>query len=431
VSVKFDELGLESGLLDSLRGAGFSQAFPIQARAIPVLLAGRDVIGQAHTGAGKTLAFALPMLQRIDRSDGVQGLVVVPTRELALQVAKEFQKLARTMRVNVIPLYGGEGINNQIRNLEDRGPQIVIATPGRLLDHLERRTISLNRVSFLVLDEADRMLDMGFIEDVEDIIRAITGRHQTALFSATMPDEIVELAQKHMKNPETVFVDSDEISVDTVDQRYVWLREDEKFSTLCNILNVEKGDKMLIFCDTRIRAGRLAMELRSAGFAATSLHGDLSQKQRNIAMGSFRTGSTPILVATDVAARGLDIFGVSHVLNYDLPNEALVYFHRIGRTARAGKQGTAFSLVTDYDESSFERVRGMTSMNIKEEKGVLGSVSHNVRLPPRPRKLSDGRQWDNRPRMRPEQRGRWNNDRERTTVTIKSRSGMPTIQYGL
>src|SRR5438128_3379402 len=207
----FESFGLELPLVQAVREMGFGEPFPIQAMAIAPLLAGRDVIGQAHTGAGKTLAFALPMLQRIDRSDGVQGLVVVPTRELALQVAKEFQKLARSMRVNVIPLYGGEGINNQIRNLEDRGPQIVIATPGRLLDHLERRTISLNRVSFLVLDEADRMLDMGFIEDVEDIIRAITGKHQTALFSATMPDEIYVLSQKHMKNPETVFVDYEEI----------------------------------------------------------------------------------------------------------------------------------------------------------------------------------------------------------------------------
>ncbi len=397
----FESFGLELPLVQAVREMGFGEPFPIQAMAIAPLLEGRDLMGQAHTGAGKTLAFALPMLQKIDyRMPGIQGLVIVPTRELALQVAREFEKLAKHLRVRVAAIYGGASMRLQIERLRNRSCSIIIATPGRLIDHLDRRTVSLDKTSFVVLDEADRMLDMGFIDDVRLILSHVSRNHQTALFSATMSNEIVKLAQRYMKNPPRVFVDTDEPTVDSVQQKFVRIDESGKFPTLRALLNQEHITKGLIFCETKARAGGLAQALQDEHYKALALHSDLSQFQRDSAVHSFRIGLTNLLVATEVAARGLDIPKVSHVVNYDMPHEPKMYFHRIGRTARAGKPGVALSLITRQDEDGFKRIRKMTSSDLREvPDGLLPENRGGSKflLPTRPsqglatRRLSSGR----------------------------------------
>jgi ATP-dependent RNA helicase DeaD len=396
----FESLGLELPLLQAVREMGIGEPFPIQAIAIAPLLEGRDVMGQAHTGAGKTLAFALPMLQKIDpRTPGIQGLVIVPTRELALQVAREFEKLAKHLRVRVVAIYGGQSMRLQMEKLR-RSCSIIVATPGRLIDHLDRRTVSLDKTSFVVLDEADRMLDMGFIDDVRFILSHVSRNHQTALFSATMSNEIVKLAQRYMKNPLRVFVDTDEPTVDSVEQKFVRIDEGGKFPTLRALLNREHITKGLIFCETKARAGGLAQALQNEHYKALALHSDLSQFQRDSAVHSFRIGLTDLLVATEVAARGLDIPKVSHVVNYDMPEEPKMYFHRIGRTARAGKPGVALSLITRQDEDGFKRIRKMTSSDLRQVTDGIppeNRVGSKFLLPTRPsqrqagQRLSSGR----------------------------------------
>src|SRR5713226_9351253 len=390
----FESLGLEPPLLQAVREMGISEPFPIQATAIAPLLEGRDLMGQAHTGAGKTLAFALPMLQKIDQlAPGIQGLVIVPTRELALQVAREFEKLAKHLRVRVAAIYGGQSMWLQVKKLRDRSCSIIVATPGRLIHHLDRRTVSLDKTTFVVLDEADRMLDMGFIDDVRIILSHISRNHQTALFSATISNEIVKLAQRYMKNPLRVFVDTDEPTVDSVQQKFVRIEEGGKFPTLRALLNNEHITKGLIFCETKARAGGLAQALQDEHYKSLALHSDLSQFQRDSAVHSFRIGLTNFLVATEVAARGLDIPKVSHVVNYDMPEEPKMYFHRIGRTARAGKPGVALSLITRQDEDGFKRIRKMTSSDLREvtdglppenrggSKFLLSTAHRNDKLP--------------------------------------------------
>jgi ATP-dependent RNA helicase DeaD len=367
---------------------GFEEMFPIQAEAIAPILQGRDIIGQAHTGSGKTLAYALPILQRVDNHvNGLQALVLVPTRELAVQVAGEFERLARHLPTRTVAVYGGQSINVQFDKLDRPTTRIIVATPGRLLDHLERRTVDLDRVRFVVLDEADRMLDMGFIDDVRLILERVPGPRQTTLFSATMPDEIVKLAHHYMKNPLRIFVDKDEISVESVTQKYTWAEENEKFPALCSILDSEKVTRGLVFCSTKIRAGRLAHALSVEGYKALAIHGDLSQSQRDRALQAFRSGSIALLVATDVAARGLDITDVSHVINFDLPEEPLTYFHRIGRTARAGSAGIAISLVSRIDDFTFNKIRRTTSSIIREMIRLTAPGRRTypaLFLPPRP-----------------------------------------------
>src|SRR6267143_2138828 len=365
---------------------GFDELFPIQAEAIAPILKGRDLIGQAHTGSGKTLAYAVPMLQNIrPEANGIQGLVLAPTRELAEQVAGEFAKLARHLRIRAVPIYGGQSINLQMDRLQDPRAKIVVATPGRLTDHMERRTISLDNVKFVVLDEADRMLDMGFIDDINYILNQVPKNHQTALFSATMPQEIVRLSQRYLRNPLTIFIDSDELSVDTVDQKIVQLEEDDKFRALCSFLEKDLISRGLVFCATKIR-------------------GDLSQRQRDMAIQAFRTGKTGLLIATDVAARGLDIPKVSHVINYDMPEDPGMYFHRIGRTARAGRRGIAISFLTREDWAVFEGLRRMTSATLDEisPPDVPGLNIPRIHLPGRPMGGAGGR----RPQRRFDQRGR-------------------------
>jgi ATP-dependent RNA helicase DeaD len=347
---------------------GFKDTFPIQAEAIPPLLKGRDLIGQAQTGSGKTLAYALPMLQRIEpHSREIQGLVLVPTRELAQQVTGEFERLARNLPTRTLPVYGGASMRGQIERLMSGYAKIVVATPGRLLDHLKRRTIDLHGTRFVVIDEADRMMDMGFIDDLKSILENVPRNHQTALFSATMPPQIVKLSQRYLTNPLRIFVDAEEIAVESLHQTYIKTEENTKFPVLLDILKSEKMKGALVFCSTKIRAAHLAEALLKNKVNAEALHGDMSQGQRNAVSDAFRRGRINVLVATDVAARGLDIPWVSHVINYDMPEEPTMYFHRVGRTARAGEKGTSISLVSREDHDVFNAVKNMTGVHIEQE----------------------------------------------------------------
>jgi ATP-dependent RNA helicase DeaD len=411
---QFEAFDLDPRLLQGIKDMGFDELFPIQAEAISPILQGRDLIGQAHTGSGKTLAYAVPMLQNIrQNTHGIQGLVLAPTRELAVQISQEFDKLARHMQVRAVPIYGGQSINLQIDRLEDPNTKIVVATPGRLMDHLDRRTIRLDKVSFVVLDEADRMLDMGFIDDIREILGYVPKEHQTALFSATMPDPIVHLSQRYLRNPLKVFVDSDELSVDTVDQKIVLVEEEDKFYALCSLLEKDLVSRGLVFCATKFRCDRLAQGLQANGYDAMPIHGDLSQRQRDNAIHNFRSGKTGLLVATDVAARGLDIPKVSHVINYDMPMDPAMYFHRVGRTARAGRRGVAISFLDRDDHDVFSEVRRLTSASIDEIPipEIPGFKVSRVYMPARPLQgvgqggFRRNRGFDNRGRQM--RRSRW------------------------
>ncbi len=395
---QFESFGLHPRLLQGIREMGIDQTFPIQAQAIQPLLKGRDLIGQAQTGSGKTIAYALPMLQRIEgHGRGIQGLVLVPTRELAVQVAGEFERLARHLPTRTVPIYGGASLRVQFEQLRSPATKIIVATPGRLLDHLERRTVDLGSTRFVVVDEADRMLDMGFIDDVKKILGHVSRDHQTALFSATMPEGIVKLSHRYMTNPLRVFVNEDEVAVISLDQRYVRTEESAKFPVLLSILQREKMDGGLVFCSTKIRAARLAEALTRNNVNAEALHGDMSQHQRNVASEAFRQGKIDVLVATEVAARGLDIPWVSHVINYDMPDDPLMYYHRVGRTARAGRKGTSISLVSHEDTEILSKVRNMTGAPIREDvelENREAQVRHGPRLPPRPMKFAGNRRRD-------------------------------------
>ena len=371
-SPEFESLNIRPEVLRSLKEIGYKSMFPIQAQAIPPLLDGKDVVGQAHTGSGKTAAYALPIIEKVDeKKQYVQALVVVPTRELALQVTDEFNKIARHLYTKAYAIYGGQAITPQIERLRKKTPQIVVATPGRLIDHLERQTIDLQDVRFVVLDEADRMLDMGFIDDVDYILKCLPTQSQTALFSATMPQEIMRLSHKYMNHPVNVLIDSDELSVDEIDQSYAIVDDRSKFAALVEFIRKNSISSGIIFCATKIKTQKLAERLQTQGFRAAPIHGDLSQNRREHAMHNFREGRVELLVATDVAARGIDVPAVGHVINYDVPQDPLTYFHRIGRTARAGRAGRAISLVSNSEYPDFNRIMGMTEATIKRISDIL------------------------------------------------------------
>jgi ATP-dependent RNA helicase DeaD len=367
----FEELGVSPALTRALEEIGFARPFPIQEASIPIILQGHDVIGQAHTGTGKTAAFSLPILSRLKNNGPVQLLILVPTRELAVQVSHEITKYSKYLSVRVVAIFGGVSIGQQQSRLE-RGAQVVVATPGRLIDHLKRGTIELDKVSHVVLDEADRMLDMGFIDDIKFILFYISEKRQTCLFSATMPPEILRLAEDYMIHPKHVRLNEEEISLDTIDQSYLITRERQKFKHLCELIKNESKKQMIVFAATKQRTHRLGNELKDAGFKAISIHGDLSQKQRDVAMYRFKAAKEDILVATDLAARGIDIPAVSHVVNYDIPEDPLMYFHRIGRTARAGGTGKAVSLVSVERVEDFQRIINRTGQPIRKLNFEMG-----------------------------------------------------------
>jgi ATP-dependent RNA helicase DeaD len=360
----FEEMGLHPLLLKGVRSAGFEKPFPIQELAIGPLLSGRSVIGQAKTGSGKTAAFGLPMLQAINPDvRDVQTLILAPTRELAVQITAELKKLAAFTRIKILTVYGGQSINVQLQAL-DHGVHVVVGTPGRIMDHIKRGSLDLTRVKFVVLDEADTMLDMGFIDDIEFILDSIPETRQMGLFSATMPRRIIDIANRYMKNPEKILVSADEPTVDTLEQFYAIAEEDEKLNILLDLLEKEKPSSTIIFCRTKYGAHKLARELQKRYINAVPLHGDLSQHQRDHSMDVFRSGHADVLVATDVASRGIDISQVDCVVNYDVPQDPVLYFHRVGRTARAGDSGRAYTFVSYDEEQDFTRIMGLTKAEI-------------------------------------------------------------------
>ncbi|MHB8086724.1 MAG: DEAD/DEAH box helicase [Anaerolineaceae bacterium] len=362
----FESLGLQPEFVQAVEKMGFIEPTPIQSSAIPLLLEGRDVIGQAQTGTGKTAAFMLPLLQKLEPSTGkVQALVLAPTRELAKQVADAALMLAQKTRVKVLAVYGGQSYTIQTRAL-DRGVDVVVGTPGRLLDLIKQKVLGLHNVKMLILDEADEMLAMGFIDDVELILKELSEEKQIALFSATLPQAIQKLANRYLKEPARISVSPEHLTVADTEQRYCRIHEENKLSALTRLLETEDVSSGLIFARTKARAQELADQLIQMGFPSDSLHGDLNQARREQVLNKFRQGQISLMVATDVAARGLDIAGVSHVFNYDVPADAEDYVHRIGRTGRAGKKGIAVTFLTPKERGRLNQIQAYTKQPMIE-----------------------------------------------------------------
>ncbi|RUL53659.1 MULTISPECIES: DEAD/DEAH box helicase [Lysinibacillus] len=342
----FSELNISESTLRSLQRMGFEEATPIQEGTVRFAMEGRDIIGQAQTGTGKTAAFGIPLIEKIDpKNPDIQGLIIAPTRELAIQVSEELYKLGYDKRLKILSVYGGQDISRQIRALKNK-PHIIVGTPGRIIDHINRRTLKLENVQTLVLDEADEMLNMGFIDDINSILENVPSERQTLLFSATMPPAIRKIATNFMKDPEEVKIKSKEMTVENIEQYFVKAQEREKFDVLSRILNVHQPELAIIFGRTKRRVDELSQALSLRGYLAEGIHGDLSQAKRMSVLRQFKENKIDILVATDVAARGLDISGVTHVYNFDIPQDPESYVHRIGRTGRAGKSGLAVTFVT-------------------------------------------------------------------------------------
>jgi ATP-dependent RNA helicase DeaD len=366
----FTSLGLSSSLVDTLSALGYEEPTPVQRESIPLIRSGRDVLAQASTGTGKTAAFALPMIQRLVDDDAdrqrTRGLVLVPTRELAMQVSEAIHKYARHTGVQVLPLYGGASMEQQIRSLK-RGADIVVATPGRALDHLRRKTLTLDSLRLLVLDEGDEMLDMGFAEDLDSILDATPRTRQTALFSATLPARILSIARRHLSNPARVTIAGEKTAagkLPRVRQVAYIVRRAQKPAALDRILDVEQPASAIVFCRTRLEVESLTETLNSHGYRAEALHGGMQQRQRDAVMNRVRSAKTDLLIATDVAARGLDISHLSHVINYDLPAAPESYVHRIGRTGRAGREGTAITLAEPREHRLLRTIEQLTKQKI-------------------------------------------------------------------
>src|SRR5688500_4661227 len=370
----FGTLGLADSLVAAVTALGYEEATPVQRETIPVLLSGRDMLAMAATGTGKTAAFALPMIQRLSaepadrkRRARTRGIVLVPTRELAMQVAEATHKYARGSGVSVVPLYGGASMLQQIRALE-RGADIVVATPGRALDHLRRKSLSLDTVQFLVLDEADEMLDMGFAEDIDTILESTPEARQTALFSATMPARLRAISERHLNDPQQITVAREKTSAGKLPRvrqvAYVVARA-HKAASLQRVLDIESPTSALVFCRTRIEVDTLVETLNAHGYRAEAIHGGMQQRQRETVMNRFRAAKADLLIATDVAARGLDIQQLSHVFNYDVPSSPEVYIHRIGRTGRAGREGTAITLAEPREHRLLKSIERITKQKIE------------------------------------------------------------------
>ena len=365
-TIKFEEMELIPSILRAVEEMGFEEMSPIQAKAIPAILGGKDIVGQAQTGTGKTAAFGIPLLQSIDTKEkAVQSLVLCPTRELAIQVAEEFRKLAMFMHgIKILPVYGGQEISKQIRSLK-AGTQIIIGTPGRVMDHMRRKTVKFDKVKMIVLDEADEMLNMGFREDIETILKEVPVERQTILFSATMPNPILEIARTYQKNAEIIRVVKKELTVPKIEQFYYEVNTKNKEEVLARLLDMYNPKLSLVFCNTKKQVDELTSALQGRGYFAEGLHGDLKQMQRDRVMNSFRNGKTEILVATDVAARGIDVDDVEAVFNYDVPQDDEYYVHRIGRTGRAGREGRAFTLVMGKEVYKLRDIQRYCKTKIK------------------------------------------------------------------
>jgi ATP-dependent RNA helicase DeaD len=390
--LRFEEMQLSEEIKKAVKTMGFEEASPIQSQAIPLLMEGKDIIGQAQTGTGKTAAFGIPILEKVNTDDkSVQALILCPTRELSIQVSQEISKLGKFKKgLNILPVYGGQPIDRQIKALK-KGVQIVVGTPGRVIDHINRRTLKLGGLSMMILDEADEMFDMGFRDDIELVINKIPEERQTIFFSATMPPEIRRFAERYQTNPEFIKVVHKEMTVPRVEQAYFDLKQHMKTEILSRLIDINNPKLTIVFCNTKRKVDELAGELQSRGYSVDALHGDLKQNQRDNVMGKFRKGTIDILVATDVAARGLDVDDVDMVINYDIPQDEEYYVHRIGRTARAGRDGAAFSFVSGreiyklkdiqkYTKTKIERRDLPTLKDIKEQHTdtILGKIREAI-----------------------------------------------------
>ena len=366
--LRFKDLNISSEIQRAVEDMGFEEATPIQSLAIPHILEGKDVTGQAQTGTGKTAAFGIPILEMVDPSEReLQAVILCPTRELAIQVAEELKKLSTYLkRVNVLPIYGGQPIERQIKALR-KGVQIIIGTPGRVMDHMRRGTIEMGNVKVLVLDEADEMLDMGFREDIEFVLDYIPDQRQILLFSATMSPDILYITRRYQDDPEFLKVVPKELTVPETEQVYFEVKEKMKLDVLSRLLDINDFKLSLVFCNTKRRVDKLVSHLQIRGYAADGLHGDMSQRQRDSVMSKFRSGNIEILVATDVAARGIDVENVEAVFNYDVPNDDEYYVHRIGRTGRAGKTGIAFTFVSGKEVYQLRDIMRYTKTKIEQQ----------------------------------------------------------------
>lgn len=363
----FAAFGLRTEIMQGIKDLYYKEPTPIQAEAIPLILEGKDVIGQAQTGTGKTAAFVLPVLQdlQVEKRD-IQALILTPTRELSIQIAAEIEKLGKYLDVNVLSLHGGTDIERQLNKLKQK-IHIVVGTPGRVLDHLQRGSLHFGRISTLVLDEADKMLEMGFLEDVEKIVVSTPQNRQVLLFSATMPDQVKKLAQQFMKQPPHLKIENKQKTVEQIEQLYYVVNQSDKMDALMDLLEETKPFLGIIFANTQQRVQVLAAKLQEAGYSAKALYGDLSQNKREQLMKQFREIKFQFLVATDIAARGLDVEGVTHVFNYDLPNDVESYIHRVGRTGRAGQKGTSISFVSPRQKAIMQRIEKATKANLEEK----------------------------------------------------------------
>ncbi|MBI3841474.1 MAG: DEAD/DEAH box helicase [Thaumarchaeota archaeon] len=395
----FNELQLSPAVRKGVDQAGYRRPFPIQEQAIGPLMEGRNLIGQAKAGSGKTVAFGIPLLHAIDGSSPhVQALVLAPTRELAVQITNELKKIGAFTGIRVITIYGGQSMNLQLEALR-RGAQVVVGTPGRTIDHIKRGTLRLGGVRFVVLDEADTMLDMGFIDDVDYILGQTPRTRQLSLFSATMPRSIVQLSQRYMADPKHVMVDQNEPSAETLEQFYARVDKDQRLDLLLEILTKENRKSAVVFCRTRWGTIKLARDLERRFLNVAALHGDLSQNQRDHSMSLFRSGKADVLVATDVASRGIDVRQVDCVVNYDVPEDPVVYFHRVGRTARAGDVGRSYTFVTRDEEGDFARILSLARAPINP----LRPEDAKRRFGSRPSRSDEG--------GRPGREGNWRKNR--------------------
>lgn len=368
-NLKFEEMNLSYDIVRAVKDMGFEEATPIQSQAISVIMEGKDIIGQSQTGTGKTAAFGLPCLEMLDPDNkGLQALILCPTRELAIQVSEEFRKFLKYKEnIKVLPIYGGQPIDRQITALK-KGVQVIIGTPGRVMDHMRRHTIKMNSVKYVVLDEADEMLDMGFRDDIETIMLKVPEERQTVMFSATMSQDILDLSRRYMTNPEYIKITRKELTVPSIEQAYFDVKEKTKPDALCRIIDMYNPKLSIVFCNTKKRVDEVVEQLQGRGYFAEALHGDLKQPQRDKVMQKFRNGTIEILVATDVAARGIDVDDVDIVFNYDVPQDDEYYVHRIGRTGRAGRSGKAFTFCVGKEIYKLRDIMRYTKTKIIQKK---------------------------------------------------------------